>query len=103
MYNIFALGHSQSQLCARELFFKMTRIFHMVSVLAYKSTFPSWNNTSAQVSVSSLVSMKYLIAWNRLTSHCNFCLVDKTHQPFYWTIFACSRHPAHPLEQSNWG
>ena len=43
-----------------------------------ESTSPSWNNASGHGSVCSLLSMKYLIAWNRPTSCCNFCLVDIT-------------------------
>ncbi len=44
----------------------------------YKSTFPLWNNTSAQVSLSFLVWWKYFIAWNLPSLRCHFCLVNIT-------------------------
>ena len=45
---------------------------------SYKSTFPSLNNTSAQVSLSSLILSKHSIAWIRPVSRCCFCRVDNT-------------------------
>jgi hypothetical protein len=65
-----------------------------------ESTSPSWNNTSAHGSVSSLVSMKYLIA--ATAPHLAAIFVSSIyHQPFSLAIFACSPCPSHPLEQAH--